>query len=249
MKKGLIVLLIFILVVCAFFVGTNINLKRENDLTTTVSEENEKVDIYVNDTTEEMITDKTTTKASTTEEETYIEYEPEGFAKIGKNFDTLLKIIDWHVGVPGESRSHVVIKNNQEQGYYLESSYATGLDTWSNQEIYEIYKYYNLDFITLASTKSEDLIPFYFYDDYTLVLGESDNETRIIVEEVIDVNENGSIIRTKIDRYGFDNDEYDVYFFVTNLEKILSFETSETGEDKYLYERYDGLSERMIYFE
>lgn len=246
MKKGLIVLLILILIVGAFFAGSKIGFNSSTEVSSHTNENenaepSEFEDVYyeVPDTNSYVVENTSSEMA----------YPTKGFYRIGRDCDTLLKIYDWHIGVPDESWSNVVIKNSNRQGFYLENSYAVEINTWSDWQI-DNALIYNPDYITLWSTDSDDFIPFYVLDDFTIVLGSSDNETRIIIEEVIDVNANGSIIRTKIDRFGFENDEYDVYYFVSSLEKLLTFYTEETGEDMYtIGGDYRGSSERVIHYE
>ena len=251
MKKVLSILLIGVLIIGAFLFGSNVH---SNDVVINNTSSVEiSTNIFENNSTEpinneDVYYEEPNTSDYVSDEYNNIEmaYPTKVFNRIGRDCDILLEIIDWNIGVPGESFSSVTIRTVDCKGYYLENSYAVEIEAWSDTQLSG--SFVNSDYITLWDSRSDYFVPYYIIDDYTLVHGNSKAEKRIIVEDVIDINEYGSIIRTKIDKFGFDNDEYDVYYFVTSLEKLLSFITEETGDGFYNGRGdYLGKENRIIY--
>ena len=214
MKKILIALLIVILIVGAFFVGTSRNSVSDFSPTTSNSD--------------------------------YVEVdEPEGFEKIGKNFNTIIKIEDFQI-VDSLDENYVVVENNKADiGYYFEYPYASYIDIWSESNTLR----HSSDIYVIKDYSSENLFNFEFIDNFTLMLKPENMDEYIIVDEVIMTNSNGSIFKGHIDCYGFDDDESDLYFFATEFKKLIELNTCEIGEPVYFYDTiFVGYDKREIYF-
>lgn len=172
-------------------------------------------------------------------------YESQGFEKIGKNFNTILKIKDFYIGDTSGGNYIVVDNNISDIGYYFEYPYAAYIDIWSESNTLR----HSSDVYVIKDYSSDDLFEFEFIDNFTLMVKTNDIDEYIIVDDVIMTNENGSIFKGHIDCYGFDDDEQDLYFFATEFEKMVEFETYKIGEPAYLYGSiFVGYDNREIYF-
>lgn len=240
MKKSLIVMLIFILVVGAFFIGMGADFK--NSVETTIENVSET----------KAITETTGSSVVHYEEPdtSPYEYQPEGFAKIGKNFDVLLEINDYYISeFNGESWVETETTYGT-QGYYFEYPfiapvriYATKaeeprveydwLDIWTDQQRLRSYDF--IDDLTLFIERNE------FFDDETFLL-----------DDIIYTGDLCSIIKVTKDKFGFENDETDLYYIAFSYENIDKFKTVGAGEKSYNGSvgqvSYTGFEQRLIYF-
>ncbi len=243
MKKGLVVFLILILIIVAFFAGTKANIQSDNEASST-----KESSIIVSATEKITTTDVviTSEKITASESETYEQYEPQGFAKIGKNFDTLIMINDYFIH-EDNNRSFIIVENSGSQGYYFEYPYAIEIKVQTQWDYY--FEEWDESKETIkTSILTDEMHVFDFYDDYTLAIGENQKIEKIVIEDIIDINEIGAIIKTKIDKIGIDNDEENVYFFVTEFEKLIELPSEECGDVKYVKDKFNGYKERKIYF-
>ena len=236
MKKGLIVLLVLILVAGAFFAGSKVNINVSVEPTMKITnEENAESSTF-----EDIYYEEPDTSS--------YEYQPEGFDKIGKNFDTILAIHDFHIDdVQGESY-FTTLTHYGRQGYYLEYPYASTVRIYATKseerertEAIEIY--------------TDDLERFEFIDDNRLSIGIDGDPEGIFdleIEEIIESNEYCTIFKSSKNMYGYDNDQIGVYFVALKYENIEMFESVGIGKKMYNGNPgesiFVGFEERQFYF-
>lgn len=224
MKKGLIVLLVVIAVVCSFLVGTKIrsNESVESNTSSATNDSSVTSDFYYEDP------------------ETTL-YELQGFEKIGK-FDIILEINDYYISdLIGES--YVITDTRYgTHGYYFDYSSVSPVQIWSADNEVKDNKAEWLD----IWTERDRLRNYQFADNFTLVIEEGTFSERenIIVEDIIYNNDLCSIFIAKIDRFGYENDET-LCYFAFKYNDILKFETGGTGTKWY---DQNSFRQRCIYF-
>lgn len=208
MKKGLIVLLVLIAIVCSFLVGLKISSNESAESNTSSAEVDR--------------TEPTVFEDVHYEEPDTTPYEPQGYKKMG-NFNLLIEI-DSFDNTSGEESILVDVGSND--GFYLEYPYASDIFISAN--------YYYIDFRPDESgcIIEDEKTGFDFIDNYTLLLYDDDS-TRIIFDEIVFETSSGAIFKGHIDCYGYDKDESDVYYFATNYEKFNSLYSEDCGEPSY----------------
>lgn len=210
MKKSLIILLIFVLVIGAFFAGSKIDLNTSVETTVSSSENISTKPIDF----EDVYYEETDTLP--------YEHQPEGYEKMGE-FNLIIEIDDFDT-TPGEETILVDVGSND--GFYLEYPYAS--------EIFISANYYAIDFRPdeHGCIIEEEKVGFDFVDNYTLLLNDNDN-TRIVFDEIVFESNSGTIFRGHIDCYGYDKDESDIYYFATKYEDFNSLYSEDCGEPHY----------------
>lgn len=245
MKKGVVILLVLILVVCAFFVGVNTDFHENDNMITYDEATIESIEEYTTKVYEEY-----TTKV---DEEYTAMLDEEGFNRFAR-FNVLLEIKDFYISdTIGESYVIPDYQDVNNRGYYLENPYVapakicrTKLDE----------RHSSADWVHITSDE-ECLRDFDFIDNYTLSFGSGEYEESesLIIDNIIEANELCTIFEASMDRYGFENDESNLYFFAFRYEDMIEFETMGIGDKVYSCisaagegKTFSAFEDRIIYF-
>ena len=218
-------MLIFVLVIGAFFAGSRVNV-------------NVSVEPTMKATNEEN------TQSSTFEDVYYeepdtspYEYQPVGYEKMGK-FNLIIEVDSFDTTLGQET---ILVDVGSNDGFYLEYPYAS--------EIFISANYYAIDFRPDESgcIIEDGRIGFDFLDNYTLLLYDDDN-TCVIFDEIVAETSSGTIFKGHIDCYGYDKDESDIYYFATNFEEFNSLYSEDCGEPMYYPSgAFSNYKSKMIY--
>ncbi len=227
MKKILTASLIVIFAFVTIFVINNIDNKKQSEENSSFNSTDNQIQVNYHESSE-----------------------PVGFEKIGKDFNVLLEINDYNINNT-TNRNFITTDTSEHhfcRQYYLEYPYLTRLTVKSNWVMSKEMWDFSKEVYTI-NENTDNMIPFEFYDNFTLIINPGIEEERIIVEDVIFVSDICSIFKAKIDKYGYSDDINDIYFFATKFETLTELENEECGDLAYDYwGTYIGLEERIIYF-
>lgn len=252
MKKGLIVLLIFILVVGAFVFGTKVNSNTSTDITAT-SLETPELSLDTTVSSENISTELTTFSDVHYEkpDTSPYEYQPEGFEIMGKNCNTILRIHDYYIS-KNLGESYIIIDRNLDSSfsYYLEYPYAASCHAHTNWDMFKEEWDYSKSIFVISDVEIY-YDKFEFYDNYTLAINPGDvgDEKRIVIDKIINISESGTIFEANIDRFGVEYDEEGYLFFMTDYDTLATLLYEEFGEEVYAYDEYfNGYSKVKVFF-
>lgn len=207
------------------------------------------IGVYIDNDNQLEVTSTNDDTYLSNDDDVFAENVENGFTQIG-DFDILLQIIDYQIS-EFDDQSWVVTETTYgTQGYYFEYPYIAPVRIFATKAEEPKIEY---DWIDIWGD-SDRLRSYDFIDNFTLVINEgkySESET-LILEEIIKTDDLCSIIKVTRDRFGFENDETDLYYIAFSYENIDKFKTVGVGEKSYNGSvgqvSYIGFEQRLIYF-